>query len=60
MMSAEEVAARIYRGVVDRKRDLVMTTEGKLAVWLNRLFPSWSDRLIYNHMAKEADSPLKQ
>jgi len=60
MMSAEEVAARIYRGVVDRKRDLVMTTEGKLAVWLNRLFPSWSDRLIYNHMVKEADSPLKQ
>jgi dehydrogenase/reductase SDR family protein 7B len=59
MMSAEEVAERIYRGIVDRKRDLVMTGEGKLAVWLNRLFPSWSDKLIFNHMAKEADSPLK-
>lgn len=59
MMSAEEVAARIYQGVLHRKRDLVMTTEGKLAVWLNKLFPSWSDRLVFNHMAKEADSPLK-
>jgi short-subunit dehydrogenase len=59
MMSAEEVAERIYRGIVQRKRDLVMTREGKLAVWLNRLFPSLSDRLIFNHMAKEADSPLK-
>lgn len=59
MMSAEEVADRIYQGVLHRKRDLVMTTEGKLAVWLNKLFPSWSDRLVFNHMAKEADSPLK-
>ncbi len=60
MMSAEEVARRIFLGVIHRKRDLIMSTDGKLAVWLNRFFPSWSDRLVFNHMAKEVDSPLKK
>lgn len=60
MMSAEEVAGLICKAVKRRKRDLVLTVNGKLAVWLNRLFPSWSDRLVFNHMAKEPDSPLKR
>lgn len=59
MMSAEEVARRIFMAVLRRKRDVVMTTNGKLAVWLNRLFPSWSDRLVFDHMAKEPESPLR-
>ena len=59
MMTSDEVADLIVNAVVKRKRDLVLTLNGKLAVWLNRLFPSWSDRLVYNHMAKEPDSPFK-
>lgn len=59
MMSSEAVASHIYRAVLKRRRDLVLTLNGKLAVLLNRWFPSWSDRLVFNHMAKEPDSPLK-
>ena len=60
MMSAEEVADRILKATIKRKRDLVMTTQGKMAVWINKLFPSLADKLVYNVMAKEKDSPLKK
>lgn len=60
MMSAEEVADRILQATIKRKRDLVMTTQGKMAVWVNKLFPSLADKLVYNVMAKEKDSPLKK
>ncbi len=60
MMTAEEVAQKIYKAVQKRKRTLVMTTEGKLAVFLNKFFPKSMDRIIYNKMAKEQDSPFKQ
>jgi hypothetical protein len=53
------VAKRIYDAVLHRKRDLVLTTEGKLAVWLDKFFPSFMDKMVYNQMAKENNSPLK-
>ncbi len=59
MMTAEEVATRIYRAVVKRKRDLIMTRQGKLTVFLNKRFPKFMDKMVYNHMAKEDDSPFK-
>jgi short-subunit dehydrogenase len=59
MMSAEEVAAHIYKAVVKRKNKIVLTTQGKLTVLLNKFFPNWMDKQVYNHMAKEPDSPFK-
>jgi short-subunit dehydrogenase len=59
LMSAEECAQRIISGIERRKRTLVMTTQGKLTVWINKLFPSLADKLVYNHFKKEADSPLR-
>lgn len=58
MMPAEKVAQLIYEAVRKRKRDLVLTTNGKLTVWLNKFFPAMMDRLVYKHMAKEPDSPF--
>jgi short-subunit dehydrogenase len=58
MMSAEEVASRIITAVEKRKRDLILTTTGKLTVWLNKLFPYLSDKLVYRHMSKEPGSPF--
>lgn len=58
MMSSEEVAARIYRAVLNRKRDLVMTRQGKLAVWMNKFFPGWMDHQVYKVMAKESKAPV--
>lgn len=58
MMKPEEVAEAIAQAIIQRKRDLVLTSQGKLTVFLNKFFPAWVDRLVYNHMAKEEDSPL--
>ena len=59
MMSAEETAEYIYKAIVKRRRDLVLTTQGKLAVWLTKLFPSLMDKITYYFMAREDDSPFK-
>ncbi|MEM7549278.1 MAG: SDR family oxidoreductase [Bacteroidota bacterium] len=59
MMSAEECAQHIYKATVKRKKFLVLTSQGKLTVLLNKLFPGMMDKMVYNVMAKEADSPLK-
>lgn len=60
MMSAETCADHIYTAVRKRKRELILTfVEGKLTVFLGKFFPALLDRLAYNHMAKEPDSPFK-
>lgn len=59
MMSAESVAEHLVKGVYKRKRKVVLTPIGKLTVWLNKFFPRLVDRLEYNYMKKEPDSPLK-
>lgn len=60
LMSAEACAAHILAAIEKRKRNTVLTFQGKLTVWLNKLFPSLTDKLVYNHFAKEPDSPLKK
>ncbi|TAJ12690.1 SDR family oxidoreductase [Marinilabiliaceae bacterium JC017] len=60
MMSAEEVAAHIAKAIIKRKRTLILTfVEGKLTVFLKKFFPALLEKLTYNHMAKEPDSPIK-
>jgi dehydrogenase/reductase SDR family member 7B len=59
MMTAAQVAVKISDAIAKRKRILVLTTQGKMTVFLNKLFPFFMDRMVYNHMAKEPDSPFK-
>lgn len=59
MMSAEECATHIYNATLKRKTILILTAQGKLAVWLNKLFPRKADRMVYNVMAKEANAPIR-
>lgn len=59
LMTAEKVAFYIAKGVEKRKRTIVLTSQGKMVVLLYKLFPSLMDKVIYNSMAKEPDSPLK-
>lgn len=59
MMQPEEVAKHIFNGVIKRKRTVILTTEGKLAVFLGKLFPKFIEKQVYNKMAKEPDSPFK-
>ncbi len=59
MMTAEECARHIYKATVKRKRTLILTSQGKLAVWLNNWWPSLADKMVYNVMAKETNAPVK-
>ncbi|MFO7822854.1 MAG: SDR family oxidoreductase [Cyclobacterium sp.] len=59
MMTADEVAAAILKSLRKRKRDLILTRQGKLASFLNKWVPGIMDQVVYNHMAKEKDSPFK-
>lgn len=59
LMSAELVARHIRSAVENRKERLVLTTQGKLTVLLNKFFPKIVDKLVYDHMAKEPNSPFK-
>lgn len=59
MMTSDEVAKKIADGVENRSRTLIMTTQGKLTVFLNKLVPDLLDRLVFNTIAKERDSLLQ-
>jgi short-subunit dehydrogenase len=58
MMSAEECARHIYRATVNRKRQLILTSQGRLAILINKWFPSLADKVVYNAMAKEKNAPM--
>lgn len=59
MMSATEVAEEILKATLRRKRDLVLTMQGKMAVFLNKWIPGIMDGMVFREMAKEKDSPFK-
>jgi dehydrogenase/reductase SDR family member 7B len=59
MMSAEECASHIYNATVKRKQIIILTTQGRLAVFLNKWLPSLADRMVYNVMAKEGQVSVK-
>jgi short-subunit dehydrogenase len=59
MMTAEECASRLIKGIKKRKAQVILTNIGKLTVILNKFFPRLVDKLEYSFMKKEPDSPLK-
>ena len=59
LMSAEECASIIMGSIEKRKRTVVMTGQGKLTVWMNKLFPALADKLVYKHFLNEPESPMK-
>jgi short-subunit dehydrogenase len=58
MMSAHEVAIHIANAVQKRKNSLTLTSQGKMTVLLNKFFPDFLNKMVYDHFAKEPDSPL--
>lgn len=59
MMSADKVASQILQAIRRKKRTLILTTQGKTTVLLSKFFPKFIDKMVYNHLAKEPDSPFK-
>lgn len=60
LMSSETCARIILDGIEKRKRTIVMTAQGKLTVLLSKLLPGFLDKMVFNHFAKEPNSPLKK
>ena len=58
MMSAERVAQIITKATLKRERDLILTPQGRLVVWLHKNFPGITDRIILHEMSKEPGSPF--
>ncbi|MCX6266966.1 MAG: SDR family oxidoreductase [Bacteroidetes bacterium] len=59
LMTAQQVAVEIILAIKNRKERLILTTMGKITVLLNKFFPKFMDKMVFNHMAKEPNSPFK-
>lgn len=59
LMQPDEVADHILVAIAKKKKYLVLTFQGKMAVWLNKFWSSLTDKLVYNKIRKEVDSPFK-
>ena len=59
MMTPEEVARIVARGIRKRKRLCLMEIEGRATHFVKKFAPAFLDRMFYRVMSKEPDSPLK-
>ena len=59
MMTAEQVAKIIARGIRRRKRLCLMEIEGRATHFVKKFAPAFLDRMFYMVMAREPDTPLK-
>ncbi len=57
MIPAEKVARIIADATRSNKRELILTKQGKMLVWLFRLLPGLADRILLREMNKEPNSP---
>jgi dehydrogenase/reductase SDR family protein 7B len=53
MMTSEQVAQHIRKAVEKRQRSFVLTSEGKLVVFLNKWLPGLMDKMVLNNFRKE-------
>jgi short-subunit dehydrogenase len=53
MMSSMECARHILRSIEKRKRTLVLTFTGKRTIFMNKFFPSLTDRMVRKFFFKE-------
>lgn len=53
MMSADECAEHILNAIVKKKRTLILTFTGKRTVFMNKLFPRLTDKLVKKFYFKD-------
>lgn len=59
MMQPDAVAGAMIRAMRKKRKTLVLTRQGRLTVWLNKLANGFMDKLVFNNMAREPDAPLR-
>ena len=59
LMSPEHVARQLTLAIKRKKRNKILTMQGKLAALFQRIIPTVVDRAAYREFAREPDSPFK-
>ena len=59
MITPEEVARIVARGIAKRKRLCLMEIEGRATNFVKKFAPAFLDKMFYWVMSKEPDSPFK-
>ena len=59
MMTAEEVARIVAKGIAKRKRLCLMEAEGRATHFVKKFAPALLDKIFYWVMSKEPNSPFK-
>lgn len=59
LMSAEDCALALAKGLSRRRSVLTLTALGRATVWGHRLFPRLTDKITYSYIAREKNSPFK-
>ncbi len=59
MMTPEQVARIVARGILKRKRLCLMEIEGRATHFVKKFAPAFLDRMFYLVMSREPDSPFK-
>jgi short-subunit dehydrogenase len=55
LMTAEECAAITFKAIGKRKRTLIYTFEDKRTIFLQKFFPSFTDKLVYKFFYKNGE-----
>lgn len=53
LMSSEAVAEKILQATLRRRRDIIMTTQGKMTVFLNKWIPGVMDKVVLRYIQRE-------
>jgi short-subunit dehydrogenase len=59
LMQPGEVAKAIFKAIASKRNYLFLSFQGKATHFLSKFFPRLLDRLVYNTVAKEKDSPFR-
>ncbi len=59
LMSPEYVAKWVLKGIIKKKRNKLLTWDGRLTALFQRIVPDFVDWAYYYEMSKEPKSPLK-
>jgi short-subunit dehydrogenase len=54
MMSAQDCARIILRAAAKRKREVIMTWQGKIGLWLKLIAPGWLDWAVRKYMSQSS------
>jgi short-subunit dehydrogenase len=58
LMTAEKVAIEIFLAMLEGKREVILSREGKLVYLMRFLMPKFLDKLVFQKISKEVNSPF--